>query len=135
MAARNAVEQRWIDSHSVFLRLATGEPLRISTREENVGRHIAGTKKKISWWFSFGPHGAEHTVELYVSMLRGKRAAYVDGALIHKSSANLKGSLPGAVAWHCDWKTPGHDQMLVCMLDPKGKEHSAALGRATRSRS
>ena len=45
-------------------------------------RTVRSSKRKFDWRFSLGPRGSEKVVELYISVVSGKRLLMYDGAEI-----------------------------------------------------
>ncbi|CAG9336260.1 unnamed protein product [Blepharisma stoltei] len=65
----------------------------------NVGKHIKSTKKRHSWKFELDGH--EHTVDLYVSKISGKRKVLVDGDIkIQTKKTAIYGSYPLRIGRH-----------------------------------
>ena len=90
-----------------FFRLQASRAFAISHAARDVGRTVRSSKRKFAWRFSLGPRGSEKVVELYISVVSGKRLLMYDGAEILNITSS-KDKL------HHEWRIDGAH---TCRLD------------------
>ena len=94
-----------------FFRLQASRAFAISHTARDVGRTVRSSKRKFDWRFSLGPRGSERVVELYISVVSGKRLLMYDGAeILHITSSKDK--------LHHEWRIDGaHTCKLAAVYD------------------
>ena len=75
-----------------------GYPIQIYFEAVDVGKSLAGTKKRIKWRFGWTESPEEQEVELVHSLVSGKKTVIEDGQEIH--SATSVTSTTFSHAWH-----------------------------------
>jgi len=72
---------------------------------------VRSSKRKFEWRFSLGPRGSEKVVELYISVVSGKRLLMYDGSeILHITSSKDK--------LHHEWRIDGaHTCKLAAVYD------------------
>ena len=94
-----------------FFRLQASRAFAISHSARDVGRTVRSSKRKFDWRFSLGPSGSEKVVELYISVVSGKRLLMYDGTeILHITSSKDK--------LHHEWCIDGaHTCKLAAIYD------------------
>jgi hypothetical protein len=65
--------------------VGAGQPHAIRRDISDVGKTVAGSKKRVRWRFTFGEEGDEHEVVLEHSTLSGRKRLYVNDELLFES--------------------------------------------------
>lgn len=74
-----------------FYALQASRAFAIDHTARDVGRTVRASKRKFAWRFSLGPRGAERVVELYISVVSGKRVLLYEGTeVLHLTSSRDK---------------------------------------------